>query len=673
MILRTPDARRFYKLYMGFLDYFAPKLGFKSTPRYPGESLSTEQMGSIIEYVWFEDYATQLIDEFVSRNPYKFNRTDLREIESWKEGLYGTFFIMRDGRDVTFLYGDYAFVVRGIDDEIDGIFEQVPTMGSTVLLPFAGLITYGACIHEDLIGSNAGLERGLLLDLEQAKSEGRRVSTARDFLKVVPEAREMDAEGGTEYLSYKEGSASRASEMAPDQRAGVLAGLTPEERAIAVDELRKDYRNAPLSKEEQTEIREYLDDLCTGGGFAWTLKQAVGKLDDENLQFLAERNGIAEKIQGKSHEEMIKELLHVVPRDVESLMGPAMFQGEKAVEGVRRVYNAGDALTLPDSGPSLLKVPDPCFPATLLYHRGRSYVSVMPKEVREALDHADWKALVNRARAYDKAMRYLATLVDLRGVVQLDEALEQTREYAGNVERGVLYAVLFERIRIGGVAVGVIELDGKDYVVSADVSFADLMASDIMSRFGEMDVDELRGQFEDAMADYGYDLDTDQDDISDDDAAQMMSEIAGHNAVRAILEKQEDMPPCEPTEQQMELGVLGAAMETPEAQALVAYFDAHVPDGEDEYFFATDAVEMIVESNRDLPQMGVIFDNLADMGYVPTAGQVNELTPLLADLSKVVPKWMLNGWTPVDMAAESGSGQRNLSMQSIDIKIQDPV
>ena len=673
MILRTPDGRRFYKLYMGFLDYIAPKLGYKSTPRYPGESLTTEQMGSIVEYVWFEDYATQLIDEFVSRNPYKFNRTDLREIESWKDGLYGTFYIMRDRRDVTFLYGDYAFVVRGIVDEIDSIFEQVPTMGSTVLLPFAGLITYGACIHEDLIGSGAGLERGLWRDLEQAKSEGRRVSSARDFLKIVPEVREMNAEEGVEYLSFKEGAASRAGEMAPDQRAGVLAGLTPEERAKTVDALRKEYRDAPLSKEEQAEIREYLDDLCAGGGFAWTLEQAVAKLDDDNLQFLAERNEIADKIQGKPREEMVKELLHVVPRDVESLMGPAMFQGEKAVEGVRRVYNAGDALTLPDSGPSLLKVPNPCFPATLLYHREHSYVSVMPKEVREALDHADWKALVNRARTYDKAIRYLTTLVDLRGVVQLDEALEQTCEYAGNMERGVLYAVLFERIRIGGVSVDVIDLDGEEYVVSADVSLADLMASDLAARLGEMGMDEFRELFEDVMADYGYDPDTDPDDISDEDAAQMMSEIAGHNVARVILEKQEGKPPCEPSKRQMKLGVVGAVMETPEAQALVAYFDAHVPDGEDEYFFATDAVEMIVDSNRDLPDMEAIFDNLADMGFVPTPGQLNELTPLLADVSGVVPKWILNGWTPVDVPAESMPKERNLSAQSINIKIQDPV
>ena len=188
MILRTSDARRFYKLYKGFLDYIAPQLGFKSTPRCPGESLTSEQMGSILEYVWGEgeSNAARHIDEFVSRNPYKFNRTDLREIETWKDGLYGTFFIMRDGRDVTFLYGDYAFVVRGIVDEIDSIFEQVPTMGSTVLLPFAGLITYGACVLKEPITIDARTEEDLWRFLDRVQSEGRRVSTARDFLRRSP-------------------------------------------------------------------------------------------------------------------------------------------------------------------------------------------------------------------------------------------------------------------------------------------------------------------------------------------------------------------------------------------------------------------------------------------------------------------------------------------------------
>lgn len=673
MILRTPDARRFLKLYLGFIDTIAPQLGYKSTPRFPCDSLSTGQLGAIIEYVWDEGNASQIIDEFVSSNPCKFNRTDLREIESWKNGLFARFVIMCDGRDVVFLYGKHAFVVRGTTYEIDDDLEELPTLGSTVLLPFAGLITYGGCIHEEFVTISKSTERSLWSDLERAKSAGRRVSTARDFAKAAAAAREMEAAGAAERAAYKADLESRAGEMAPDQRVGVLAGLTPEERAKAVDELVQKHKDAPLSKAEQDTIRKYLDDFCTDGGFAWTLEQAMAKLGDENLREFAERNGIADKVRGKSRAETIKELALVAPRDAESLLGPAIFHGEQAIADVRRVYDAGDALTLSDSGPSLLEVPHPWYPATILYHRKRSYVSVMPNEVREALDHADWADLVEYARTCDKSIRYLTTLVDLRGVVQLDEALEQACEFAGDIERGLLYIVLLERIRTGDVMVDVIELDDVEYVASADVSLADLMASDLAGSLGEMDIDELRDQFEDVMADYGFGLDTDPRDIPDEDAVQMMSDIAGHNAARAILEKQEGKSPCEPTERQMELGVAGAVMETPEAQALVAYFDAHVPEGEDEYFFATDAVEMIVESNRDLPHMGVIFDNLAEMGYVPTAGQVNELTPLLAGISKVVPKWMLNGWAPVDMPAESQSGQRNLGLQSIDIEIQDPV
>ncbi|MDO4807215.1 MAG: hypothetical protein Q4A07_08205, partial [Coriobacteriales bacterium] len=68
----------------------------------------------------------------------------MREIEAWKDALLDSFFVVRDNRAVLFLYGRHAFVVRGIEAELeDEMGLSLPACYKTVMLPFAGVLTYG--------------------------------------------------------------------------------------------------------------------------------------------------------------------------------------------------------------------------------------------------------------------------------------------------------------------------------------------------------------------------------------------------------------------------------------------------------------------------------------------------------------------------------------------------
>lgn len=122
-----------------------------------------------------------------------------------------------------------------------------------------------------------------------------------------------------------------------------------------------------------------------------------------------------------------------------------------------------------------------------------------------------------------------------------------------------------------------------------------------------------------------------------------------HFLTHAILQAQEGKPPCPPSEDILSHTVAGAVMRTPEAQTLVSYFDAHVPEGEDEYTFGTEAVHSVIDHARDLINFEALFGDLADMGFVPTEEQLEEMLPLIRSLDEVVPKWTNNGWTPRDL------------------------
>ncbi len=637
MILQRSDARRYDKLFLGFMDNVAPTFGLKSTPRFPCEDLTAGDMCMLLEGVWGPFGDRGIIDDFVSANPLRFNRTDLREIEGWRDALFADFHVVRDGRDTVFMYDDRSYVVRGVGSEAEvDLGLELPALCTALVIPFAGLLTHGsvvedlptALVHDDLTS------RDVQEAIARQKAEGRRVSTAKDFARNISavQASQQKYNG----MRAEEDERAYGDGPAPEQYPGLLAGLSAEERAKAVEEHKKALEEALTFEDRQRryqDLRENIKADCVDGDLAWTLAQAFDTLDEDDLLSMADRNGITREDVLADRSKLCKELARVCDRDPEALLGPAVMCGRWAVEEVKRVYDAGGLLTIPDVGDLLKDVPHPFFPCVQLFHRDNTFACIMPREVRDALTHADWAAQFERSDRLQEAYKYLDALQDMRGVVRMDKALEECFDHVDELNGAEVLLMIKERLYRGWGSLEVHYIDDERYFVESDIMLAEIL--------GAYQDDIARGS--EGFKQMRQRLSAEMDDI------EGLINKTDHFLTHAILQAQEGKPPCPPSEDILSHAVAGAVMRTPEAQALVSYFDAHVPEGEDEYTFGTEAVYSVIDHARGLINFEALFGGLADMGFVPTEEQLEEMLPLIRSLDEVVPKWTNNGWAPRDL------------------------
>lgn len=315
MILQRSDARRYDKLFLGFMDNVAPTFGLKSTPRYPCEDLTAGDMCMLLEGVWGPFGDRGIIDDFVSANPLRFNRTDLREIEGWRDALFADFHVVRDGRDTVFMYDDRSYVVRGVGSEAEvDLGLELPALCTALVIPFAGLLTHGsvvedlptALVHDDLT------PRDVQEAIARQKAEGRRVSTAKDFARNISavQASQQKYNG----MRAEEDERAYGDGPAPEQYPGLLAGLSAEERTKAVEEHKKALEEALTFEDRQRryqDLRENIKADCVDGDLAWTLAQAFKTLDEDDLLSMADRNGITREDVLADRSKLCKELARV--------------------------------------------------------------------------------------------------------------------------------------------------------------------------------------------------------------------------------------------------------------------------------------------------------------------------------------------------------------------------
>lgn len=660
MILQRSEVRRYEKLFYGLIDSVAPLFGLPSTPQYPCGELTGQQVGTLVEKVWGEEGDRTLIDDFADRNPLRFNRTDLREVQSWKDGLFGNFVIARDGRDVLFMYGDYSFVVRGVSDEFE--YEMgldLPSACCSVVLPFAGLLTYGMVAEPLLREITPSDVADIKETIADQKKAGHRVSTARDYAKKLPEAIESARRMREELLADKT-DANAEQDAPPEQHRGALAGMSAQERADAIEEYKRildEHRTYDEKKREYEAVRADIDAECSDGPFVWSLEPALRALDDSRLRKIMVRNDIDDGDLDTRRQKLVGQLAKVIIERPEELLYEAILCGPWAIDEVKRLVDAGGVMRFSDFGPKLFDVPHAYFPCMQLFHRGHEFVCVMPREVCIALQHADWQDLRKRSAVLDEAYRYLDALQDMRGVVRLDEAVAECIEHVGDIPLDVLMDLLDERLARSLGSVQAHSIEGESYLVEADV-----VASGVIEHL----VNNAASKGEDISAVFEQLRDS-LDDLSG------LVEAADHPGVREILKSQEGKPPSPPSKEILEYGVTMATLQTPEAQALVSYLDEHVPDGQDDYTFATEAVRTIIGTSRDLLDVEGIFELLSDRGFVPTREQIQEMMPLLFELDKVIPKWTHNGWTARDMPLPSADedAHRQLLLKNFNIAVRE--
>jgi hypothetical protein len=174
MQLALDDVEQFFRLHrslMFFVNQRLKAIDQRLSTREEYSRLSPETRIKVHEA--FLEHL-DLIDDFVSENPFDFDEPDLEIIQSWRHLVSGTFYAFRQLQNfMVFLSSTEPVVAYGVLALFDP-FEVVigpylPRMIKTTLLPFKGRIVYDGLITGYNVFFGGGIKRSLNESYTEAK------------------------------------------------------------------------------------------------------------------------------------------------------------------------------------------------------------------------------------------------------------------------------------------------------------------------------------------------------------------------------------------------------------------------------------------------------------------------------------------------------------------------
>ena len=401
--------------------------------------LRDSERAKVNEVLWADP--VPIIDAYVAENPGNLSPQLLREVESWKDALFGRCFLADVGPEYTLVtYGDTCFAVVGITQEIGEIVTRVPDVAEMALLPFEGLITYAMQIMTYKIEFGPEISANMAQWREEALA-GEKISDATSFIKASREVRRQRQEKDMEELEKKlqreyEREHGIPIEVSEGYHTSPLAKMTPEER-YAYD--RDEVELAASRALSEAKIARYLEE-CWDDVSEWAI---VGE-PVESVRELVDSFGdeAQERIKSDFLARMFESGNANLVEMAEALSDrPASFFVEMA-EGAADTYSMDDLIgfldvfygdeydiykRLASSGYSLditkddftsslnscLKRVDPF--ARVFYHDDMLTVVVMG-EYRDLFDEVDWDEQDRRREVIEHALETAQSMAYFCGV-----------------------------------------------------------------------------------------------------------------------------------------------------------------------------------------------------------------------------------------------------------------
>jgi hypothetical protein len=173
MILSREDRRLFYKIHPAVLTFVNRHKNILKDVK-TVEVLRKQPIKKLIEIadvLWNE---SELLDQFVAENPFKFHRSELDIVSSWKHAVKGEFIIVRYLKKYSAFFQEstgYVYGVTAITDKFESILgPDLPIMVETVLIPFKNVITYHSFVRSMPITFGSSFRKSFSHAYQQAKA-----------------------------------------------------------------------------------------------------------------------------------------------------------------------------------------------------------------------------------------------------------------------------------------------------------------------------------------------------------------------------------------------------------------------------------------------------------------------------------------------------------------------
>ena len=409
---------------------------------------------------------------------------------------------------------------------------------------------------------------------------------------------------------------------------GVLAGLEFEERERVANEHFDTERGLRLR------IADRLKEACEKGGPKNRLADCLALDTKQKLLEAAKLFDVrnASKLRKAELAERLAEAI-ATPQRIE-YMATIVSLGANSLKALKRLVDARGLLrVLEDDVKSLADLPRPMTGLCYVYYENGLFSFVMPDETLEAAREVDWDGLIAKAERYGNLALVAETLLELRGIVPIDDVASEFRHlYPGAYEKMVdLVDDLLDSVATGYASFTVVDDGDEVYLLHYLLAW-------------ERD----------------YDLGRPRHSSSDPDAPIIDNGPIGATAAGLLRQQEGKEPrPIEPA--MLEKGSLfDWKMRQPCARALIAFLDANVPDVRDDYYFAEKVFEDLEEEFQWGALQGAVeryFAILEDNDFIPKESQMQEVLNLLMACANGLPVWPNNGWAPNELL-ERETGRR---------------
>lgn len=113
-----------------------------------------------------------LIDSFIKENPFEFTDNELKTVESWKEGVFDTFFIVKYEKDTAIFYHpetEKCYGVLLLNDQFEDMLgSHPPRIVQTWLIPFNDRIIYDGLLAPYNIVVGRGMRKSLGAEYQES-------------------------------------------------------------------------------------------------------------------------------------------------------------------------------------------------------------------------------------------------------------------------------------------------------------------------------------------------------------------------------------------------------------------------------------------------------------------------------------------------------------------------
>ena len=596
MVLDNRQQERLTRLYYSFIDWYGR--AYDMAHLMISDEHEDDWVTIVDRQLWGDFSDRFMFDEYALENPDNFSREDLTEIVSWKDAVYTSFIALEHEDSFVFLLDDdYAFTVVPHSDEIaKSLREQAPVLVQGALVPFEDLITFTSLTFRGLMDGEHPLFEQKIENLKQLDEKGNFLKSAYDLVnssqRIAADILAMEAEK----LAVQQKAFEIANERTDTQHRGALAGLNDHERyqRMAFHETTKrDRKTVSLASALMAQADDY-----TG---PYTIQDVYLSLTTPELVRLAQENDIEVALE-TSREEISAALARALPLDALSTFKRIIGTRAYGIQTIAEVVAAGGCLEIDiDMLRQRPWLAQAVFPYTIVHYDGSKIMQTMPQEVYEAFRDLNWERFIAREVDIETRIECIRLALEYRGVCYLMDLMDEVEEIEGPaLAPGSLELAVRERGRKGTFGYWYLESEGSGYL--ADPVIAKQCAPDETGNVANSEPLELAEDVLDRVSPRPIDL--------------MIAEG----------------------------GVLPAVRQDSAYANLVAWLDEHVPNGEDDYEFATTTADLMVLALRYTPA-GDLSPIFYDVGLELNPAQVVRMVEFINRLAEIVPSWKFGGWS----------------------------